>query len=380
MTYIPTFGIEIEMGRVSYNTFARKLRERGINGFNAVHDASLHVDAEVVTCPLAPCQTAWEYIQNLTAAINAIGREEIGNSDRLINDGCGLHVHIGNAFLNDGVDPDEYTRKSIAAFGTTGASTHLDHADPMDFEQYRDFIWRYARMQSTIDSMMYPSRRNNRFCYPLTPVVQKIERATDRNELASALRDADIDHRSKFSAITLQTWGKGTIEFRQHGGTTDAQKIRRWVEFLLNLVNHRVTNRVEANGTRTIVHDTPVDPFRRNSRVGVQYTMMRNADGATTRQIMDATGCSEQRVRAAVSEIRTRVGDAAVVTHTQQANGASYGDGTDHTRYQVLQRYETEAAGAQLLPENRRGVESVWAGINDDHFAWWQDWMQRRAR
>ena len=36
------------------------------------------------------------------------------------------------------------------------------------------------------------------------------------------------------------------------------------------------------------------------------------------------------RVRAAVSEIRTRVGEAAVVTHTQQANGASYGQGTDY--------------------------------------------------
>ena len=50
---------------------------------------------------------------------------------------------------------------------------------------------------------------------------------------------------------------------------------------------------------------------------------------------------SEQRVRAAVSEIRQRVGDSAVVTHTQQSNGARYGDGTDLTRYQVLQTIES---------------------------------------
>ena len=70
--------------------------------------------------------------------------------------------------------------------------------------------------------------------------------------------------------------------------------------------------------------------------------MMRNDNGGvSTRDIMDATGCSEQRVRAAVTEIRQRVGESAVVTHTQQSNGASYGDGTDHTRYEVLTAFQT---------------------------------------
>ena len=101
--------------------------------------------------------------------------------------------------------------------------------------------------------------------------------------------------------------------------------------------------------------------------------MMRNDNGATTRDIMDATGCSEQRVRAAVSEIRQRVGDAAVVTHTQQSNGARYGDGTDLTRYQVLQTIETETSGVTLLPENRIGIPSIWAGLVDSEFEHWQN-------
>ena len=101
--------------------------------------------------------------------------------------------------------------------------------------------------------------------------------------------------------------------------------------------------------------------------------MMRALDGATTRDIMNATGCSEQRVRAAVSEIRARVGDAAVVTHTQQANGGRYGDGTDLTRYEVLQTFETQSTGAALMPENRRGMPSIWAGLSDNLFEFWQD-------
>jgi hypothetical protein len=101
--------------------------------------------------------------------------------------------------------------------------------------------------------------------------------------------------------------------------------------------------------------------------------MMRTDNGVSTREIMDATGCSEQRVRAAVSEIRQRVGDAAVVTHTQQSNGASYGSGTDHTRYQVLQTIESETSGVTLLPENRIGIPSIWAGLDDSEFEHWQN-------
>jgi hypothetical protein len=101
--------------------------------------------------------------------------------------------------------------------------------------------------------------------------------------------------------------------------------------------------------------------------------MMRNDGGATTRDIMDATGCSEQRVRAAVSEIRNRVGDAAVVTHTQQANGGRYGDGTDLARYEVLSSYEEQGNGVSLLPDHRAGNPSIWAGLDDALYETWQD-------
>lgn len=382
MTYTPTFGIEIETGGISYPTFGRLLAEQGIRGFKSVDDGSGNVDAEIVTCPLAPCDEAWSFLSNLTRAMNDIGSNRLGDSNSLINTGCGLHVHVGNAFLKDNVDANEYTRKSIRAFGTTGDRYHLDHQDPMEFEIYRDVAYRYAYQQNVLDSMNYYSRRDNRYCSPIGIVVDDIQNATDRQQLAEALRNADINYNAKFSAVTLETWGKGTIEFRQHGGTTDATKIRRWVEFILNMFAHTIENRIENGGDRTIVNNTPVDPFRRNSRVGVQYRMMRTPDGATTRDIINATGCSEQRVRAAVSEIRNHaeVGQAAVVTHTQQSNGATYGDGTDHTRYQVLESYETQAQGAVLMPENRRGVESIWAGINDNDFAWWQDRIENLSR
>jgi len=247
-------------------------------------------------------------------------------------------------------------------------SYYSNHGAAFDAVIVKDIMQRYERQQSTLDTMFASSRTNNRMCQRLN--AAQLEQADTIREL----------NHGKFYAINLETWSRGTIEFRQHGGTIDAVKIWNWVKFLINLVDHTVQNRV-TNAVRTIVQDTPVDPFRRNSRVGVQYTMMRNGNGGvTTREIMDATGCSEQRVRAAVSEIRTRVGDGAVITHTQQANGGSYGDGTDLTRYEVLTSFMHQSGGVALRDDDTIGIPSIWAGTSDGLFEWWQDRIEALAR
>ena len=373
-----TFGIEMETGGIGSSDFGRLLQDMGHKGFRAESDASNNVDAEIVTAVLTPCQTAWEFLQNLCAGINAIGRQEIGNSNNLINRNCGLHVHIGNAPLNNGVDPDEFCRNSIDYMETNGTRSgtgfYTDHADPMPFVFWSDIITRYSRHQNVASTMMADSRRQNRMCSPIGGMLSRLETVSTQDETAmrEVLRSSPLG--GKFSSVTLDTWAKGTVEFRQHQGTTDATKIRKWIEFIMNAMHHSYDSRFDVeDGSRSITTPTPSDPFRRNSRVGVQYNMMRIDGGATTRDIISATGCGETRVRAAVSEIRNRVGDAAVVTHTQQSNGASYGDGTDLSRYEVLRETTTQASGMSLMPENRRGIDSLFAGLSDDDFEWWQE-------
>jgi len=352
MTY--TFGIEIETSGANIPTIERALERAEIRGCDVKPDGTPRVDAEIVLPPLAACDRgtfAWDYIKKICRVLSDVGAN--------VNSSCGLHVHISNAPLNDGVNATAFCGESIDVKERTGRF-YTNHAEPMDFIAVQDIMRRYTRQQDAVNSMFPRSRTDNRYCSPLS--TRRIENASNISELTFG----------KFTTINLQTWSRGTIEFRQASGTIEADKIINWVKFLLNLVDHTNANRVE-NGNRTIVTDTPEQPFRRGARVGVQYTMMRSDGGATTQQIMDATGCSEQRVRAAVSEIRSRVGDAAVVTSTQQANGARYGDGTHHTSYTVLFSVETEGSGAQLLPENRRGVESIWANVDDNLFEWWQD-------
>ena len=350
-TMIYTFGIEIETYGASIPVVSNALNNANIRGCDVKPDGTPRVDAEIVLPPLAPCDFAFDYIKKICRVLDEVGAS--------VNSSCGLHVHISNAPLNSDTTATQFCGESIDVKERTGRF-FANHSDPMDFIAVQDIMKRYTRQQDAVNSMFPRSRTDNRYCSPLS--TRRIEQASTISELTFG----------KFTSINLQTWSRGTIEFRQASGTIEAAKIINWVKFLNNLVLHTVENRIES-GNRTIVTDTPEQPFRRGARVGVQYDMMRSDGGATTQEIMDATGCSEQRVRAAVSEIRSRVGDAAVVTSTQQANGARYGDGTHHTSYTVLFSIETQGNAAQLLPENRRGVESIWANVDDDLFEWWQN-------
>lgn len=352
-----TFGIEIETAGVSITRVKNALERAGVRGCQVKPDGTPSVDAEIVLPPLGNCQVAYEYLQSVCNVLESVGCQ--------INTSCGLHVHISNAELVD-TTPAAYTGASIAHTESRGGFLAA-HGTPLDFVIVKDIMTRYERQQSTLNSMFARSRTNNRYCSPLN--ASHINNATTIREL---------DH-GKFYAVNLQTWSRGTIEFRQHGGTIDTDKIWNWCQFILNLIRWTKTERV-ANGTQTITEQTPEAPFRRNSRVGVQYTMMRVSGGVSTRDIMDATGCSEQRVRAAVSEIRQRVGDNAVITHTQQANGASYGSGTDHTRYEVLTEIETVGGGYELLDNDNIGIASIWAGTSDEIFEYWQDRIEQLAR
>jgi len=357
MTYQLTGGFEIETHGVAIPIIKQAFRANGILGCRVVPDGTPTVDAEIVTPVYANSQTAREHLISICNVLAQLGCR--------VNSKCGLHIHIGNAPLNDNVTPAQFTGTSIAYSERTGGY-HTDHADPFDAVIVKDIMVRYTRMQTSrngINACLPESRRSNRMCQVLD--LNTLERAD------TTITDLKAATHGKFSSINLQTWSNGTIEFRQHSGTIEADKIWAWFQFLLNLVTHTLENRV-TSGSRAIVRDTPETPFRNGSRVGVQYTMMRVAGGVSTRDIMDCTGCSEQRVRAAVSEIRARVGEAAVITHTQQANGASYGSGTDHTSYEVQTTFTEHTSGVTLMPDNSIGNASIWAGIPDEAFEWWQ--------
>src|SRR5581483_12043482 len=85
---------------------------------------------------------------------------------------------------------------------------------------------------------MPPSRRanaNSRYCASIKQEMNlpAIRVARTVQELARGIKGG-----SRFVKLNFTShWKHGTVEFRQHSGTVDAEKIKRWVYFCQKLVD-----------------------------------------------------------------------------------------------------------------------------------------------
>jgi len=382
---IHAIGNEWEMAfnrRVSRETINSALRTVcGAGTVKVVSDPSIpqnegnHSTWELVFTPMADCERTWTIYraaQQVCDDLGAYAPRPSGISS------AGHHVHISRSALADGITAEQFTDASIAHMQNSRGYLQGSawFADPMDAIAVKDIAIRYG--ENNINRFVPRSRRDAYYCKPMSSrTISQLKACTGG---ISALRACIGQGKYHVINLTDACWNENkTIEFRQGGCTWSADKTKEWNRLLLNLVYSTRQDRVEEASQRTIT--TPArgsELFRANSRSAPQYDLMRNNNGgATTREIMEAMGGSEGDVRRRVSELRSRFAErnlpeAAIVTHTQQAQGQSYGSGTDHTRYEVLTQYIT-GNQARMMPENRRGPSTIFARMTDAEYEYWQD-------
>jgi hypothetical protein len=207
-TFTRRFGVEFEACNVTKDKLKRALEQEGINvvieGYNhstrahwkIVTDSSLSGNNtfELVS-PILQGMTGLEELKKVCNALNAANAK--------VNKTCGLHIH----------------------FDATGFALN----------EWKRIYINYARIEQTIDGFMPQSRRanNNTYCRGFTNIAnfeQKINAARNLNAIES------IFH-SRYFKINPQSYARhNTIEFRQHSGTTEYQKVSEWIIFLHNLV------------------------------------------------------------------------------------------------------------------------------------------------
>ena len=124
---------------------------------------------------------------------------------------CGLHVHVGMNNL-------------------TGA----------DIMKVLDL---YSANQGHINTIIARSRQTNGYCSPLNLGVGT--RYGNYATVRSAVTPSQISDASRnfgrYSVINLTAYAKyGTIEFRQHQGTLNGEKVTSWVKFVLALIESAV--------------------------------------------------------------------------------------------------------------------------------------------
>lgn len=208
-----TFGVEIECYvysgaiRTAAETTGLNYQYQGYNHTNGhsffkfVPDSSLSLGgANGIECvsPVLKGVDGKKMLKNACDTLN--------QANATIKRTCGLHVHIGASDL-----------------------TQL---------QYANVFANYYHMQSLISTFMAPSRRYNGYASPLT----------DRHAVANAMTREDVlraMNYDRYYAVNATSFDRhGTIEFRQHGGTTDYEKIINWVAFCGKLVEWSKKNRL----------------------------------------------------------------------------------------------------------------------------------------
>lgn len=265
-----TFGIEIEAFGITKQAAEAALRNAGIDarieGYNhearghwkIVCDASVPDGFEVVS-PVLKGEQGLAQAKMVLDALNAAGSR--------VDRRTGLHCHFGAADL---------TAAEIATV-----------------------VRRYAKFEDEIDAWMAPSRRGNanRFC---RSVKSFLSRGEVTRKLASGnVRDVCDAFGTRYAKVNLEAWRRHrTIEFRQHGGTVEAEKALAWIRFGLGFIEE---SRRVAAGTNTAAL------IPANSKMATVMTMLSRMGGASIDDLIAATGWKRHSLRAAIStQLRKR--------------------------------------------------------------------------
>jgi len=116
-----------------------------------------------------------------------------------------------------------------------GVHVHLSWAG-MDLAHVKNIVRRYSDYEEQIDCFMPESRKAdlNQWCCSIKGGGR---RSYPLQRVLAATRLENLSFASKYHKVSLAKINEyGTVEFRQHSGTTDYTKISNWVKFLMSFV------------------------------------------------------------------------------------------------------------------------------------------------
>ena len=133
---------------------------------------------------------------------------------------------------------------NVKVDNSCGLHIHMDAAD-FTINTWKNLALGYKRLEKVIDAFMPSSRRNNRFC-------QGFEAITEQN-IKNAVTICDLRRafgNDRYHKVNLEAYARHrTVEFRQHGGTTNFVKMSSWIHFLAKLITFAEQGEVQARTT-----------------------------------------------------------------------------------------------------------------------------------
>ena len=218
-TFNRNFGIEIEAYNCTRERLARELTAAGINVQVEGYNHTDHTDHwKLVTDSSLSGNNTFELVSPILHGEQGLEELEkvcwvLDLCNAKVNDSCGLHVHM---------DAAEF-----------------------DLSTWKNLILTYKRLENVIDNFMPHSRRNNHYCQTLTTISEaKINRASNISDLRAA-----FSH-NRYHKVNLEAYARHrTVEFRQHGGSTNFTKMSAWIHFLSKMITFAKQGQVNAGTT-----------------------------------------------------------------------------------------------------------------------------------
>ncbi|WP_375560294.1 amidoligase family protein [Bernardetia sp. OM2101] len=207
------FGVEIEAYNVDKQTLKRALVRLGVKVEVERYNHATKKHWKIITDGSIRGNQGFEIVSPILKGKNGLDQLEkvcraLKECNTFINKSCGVHIHF-----------------DAKKFGV---------------EQFKNIMLNYADLEKVIDNFLPKSRRanNNGYCKSIKNHKTKIESASTINELTNAIP-------TRYNKLNTQSYTRyKTIEFRQHSGTIEFEKISNWILFLHNLVEYSKDKRV----------------------------------------------------------------------------------------------------------------------------------------
>lgn len=212
-----TFGVECETYNVVRDALIREVEQRNISiqseGYNhrdnnqyykIVSDASIQgANGQEVVSPILKGKQGLNSLKLVCDSLNAIGAK--------VNRSTGLHVHFDASKISD-----------------------------LHFVQ---IFKNYQKLESVIDSFMPQSRRsqNNDYCRSIQGL--NYNACTTKSDIIRM-------NGTRYRKVNAESYlSHKTVEFRQHSGTTEYEKIANWINFLRKLIQYSFENEIQECGS-----------------------------------------------------------------------------------------------------------------------------------
>lgn len=174
--------------------------------------------------------------------------------------GCGQPFEVVSPVLSggDGLAQAREVMEALEAAGaeinrTCGMHVHVDATD-FSIDDFRKLGARWVTYEDVADSVMPESRRgsNNRYCrsnvrqMPGQDRLDAVHEQIDKIKRATTIREvhAQAQPTGRGSKLNFEPyWRQGTVEFRHHSGTANAEKALAWIEFVAAFTEHAKTSK-----------------------------------------------------------------------------------------------------------------------------------------